>query len=178
MLPAAAGEGNGSGSRRAGNCARPQPAESTRSTNANRPGTAARGSGAGLLGGGRDYRVRFTRDGMRFDPALGPQVPTTRSLQLRPLAVGRGAALQPLAPGMPPQQIGRQVDYLHGDGRSEAVPPNGGGIFNVCFPIPCLPSLVGAQLETQWTMLDPTQAPRPLLPGLSVTPRLQLTIGQ
>jgi hypothetical protein len=75
--------------------------------------------GAGLLGGGRDYRVRFTPDGMRFDPALGPQVPVTRSLQLRALAIGRGATLQPLAAGMPPRQVGRQVNYLHGDGRSE-----------------------------------------------------------
>ena len=82
-------------------------------------GLQADPSGAGLLGGGRDYRVRFTPDGMRFDPALGPQVPTTRSLHLRPRAVGRGAALQLLAPGMPPQQVGLQANYLHGDGRSE-----------------------------------------------------------
>jgi hypothetical protein len=56
-------------------------------------------------------------------------------------------------------------------------PPNGGGIFNVYFPIPCLPSLVGAQFETQWTVLDLSQAPCPLLPGLSASRRLRLTIG-
>lgn len=57
-------------------------------------------------------------------------------------------------------------------------PPIVAGQATVQFAIPCLVSLVGAQFETQWTTVDFTQSPCPLLPGLALSPRTLLTIGQ
>lgn len=48
----------------------------------------------------------------------------------------------------------------------------------VAFTIPCVPAFVGQQFETQWAFLDPTQTPCPVFPGLLLTNRLLLTIGQ
>ena len=41
-----------------------------------------------------------------------------------------------------------------------------------------LPSLVGAQFESQWTTIDFTQSPCPLFPGLALSDRRLVTIGQ
>jgi hypothetical protein len=57
-------------------------------------------------------------------------------------------------------------------------PPTALGSAWVEFPIPSQPSLVGAQSETQWTTIDPPQAPCPLLPGFVLSNRVRLTIGQ
>ncbi len=57
-------------------------------------------------------------------------------------------------------------------------PPIPGSYTSVDFPIPCLPTLVGAQFETQWTTIDLAQAPCPLFPGLALSTRTLLTIGQ
>lgn len=56
-------------------------------------------------------------------------------------------------------------------------PPLVGGSASVTFAIPCVSSLVGAQFETQWTSVDLTAAPCPLLPGFVLSPRTLLTIG-
>jgi hypothetical protein len=57
-------------------------------------------------------------------------------------------------------------------------PANGGGIFNARFAIPCLPALVGAQFDTQWTVVDLPQAPCAAFPGFVLSARSRLTIGQ
>ncbi|HEX5051934.1 MAG TPA: hypothetical protein VFZ65_09195 [Planctomycetota bacterium] len=56
-------------------------------------------------------------------------------------------------------------------------PPILGGAAFVEFPIPCLIALVGQQFETQWTVVDLTQSPCPVLPGLVPSDRTLLTIG-
>ncbi len=56
-------------------------------------------------------------------------------------------------------------------------PPIVGGSAFIEFAIPCLLSLVGQQFETQWTMIDFTQAPCALFPGLALSNRTLLTIG-
>jgi hypothetical protein len=56
-------------------------------------------------------------------------------------------------------------------------PPIVGGQATVQFPIPCLPTLIGSQFETQWTTVDLTQAPCPLVSGVVLTDRLLMTIG-
>jgi hypothetical protein len=43
--------------------------------------------------------------------------------------------------------------------------------------IPWDPTLLGAQLDAQWTSLTPTSAPCPLIPGASISNRLRLTLG-
>jgi hypothetical protein len=48
----------------------------------------------------------------------------------------------------------------------------------VQFPIPCLQSLVGIVFETQWTSIDFTQTPCGLAPGLVLSDRMAMTIGQ
>jgi hypothetical protein len=53
-----------------------------------------------------------------------------------------------------------------------------GGNASVQFPIPCLNSLVGAQLEVQWTTIDFSQAPCVLLPGLVLSDRWRMTLGR
>ncbi|MCB9876852.1 MAG: hypothetical protein H6835_04535 [Planctomycetes bacterium] len=53
-----------------------------------------------------------------------------------------------------------------------------GGAASISFPIPCQPTLIGAQLETQWTTFDPTQASCPLVPGLVLSNIALLTFGQ
>jgi hypothetical protein len=45
--------------------------------------------------------------------------------------------------------------------------PFGANSASVGFPIPCLPSLVSAIFETQWTTLDFAQTPCGLLPPVS-----------
>ncbi|HEX5050337.1 MAG TPA: hypothetical protein VFZ65_01065 [Planctomycetota bacterium] len=57
-------------------------------------------------------------------------------------------------------------------------PPIAGNYTSVTFAIPCLPSLVGSQFETQWTTVDLSQAPCPAFPGLALSARTLLTIGQ
>ncbi|HEX5052634.1 MAG TPA: hypothetical protein VFZ65_12735 [Planctomycetota bacterium] len=52
-----------------------------------------------------------------------------------------------------------------------------GSAASVSFPIPCLPSLVGSQFETQWTTLDPAQTACPLLPGFVLSDRMLMTLG-
>ncbi|HEX5051842.1 MAG TPA: hypothetical protein VFZ65_08730, partial [Planctomycetota bacterium] len=56
-------------------------------------------------------------------------------------------------------------------------PPLLAGTAFVEFPIPCLIALVGQQFETQWTVIDLTQSPCPVLPGLAPSDRTLLTIG-
>jgi len=56
-----------------------------------------------------------------------------------------------------------------------AVPPI--GAVYIDFPIPCAPGLVGLQFETQWTTLDPSQAPCVFFPQLALSDRALLTIG-
>lgn len=43
--------------------------------------------------------------------------------------------------------------------------------------IPAKPSLIGAQLLAQWTLLDPSTTPCPSFPGLSISPRWRVTLG-
>lgn len=56
-------------------------------------------------------------------------------------------------------------------------PPIVAGSAKVEFPIPCLLSLVGQQFQTQWTTIDFSQSPCPTFPGLAISDRSQLTIG-
>ncbi|HEX5053649.1 MAG TPA: hypothetical protein VFZ65_17855 [Planctomycetota bacterium] len=56
-------------------------------------------------------------------------------------------------------------------------PPILGGTAFVEFPIPCLLTLLGQQFETQWTLLDFSQAPCPVFPGFALSDRTLLTIG-
>ena len=56
-------------------------------------------------------------------------------------------------------------------------PPLLFGTASVEFPIPCLPSLVGSNFDTQWTTIDFTQTPCSLLPGLVVSDITRMTIG-
>ncbi len=58
-----------------------------------------------------------------------------------------------------------------------AVLPNTGSSASVGFPIPCLPALVTAQFEVQWTTIDPTFSPCAVFPGLSLSSRTLVTIG-
>ncbi len=51
------------------------------------------------------------------------------------------------------------------------------GAAGVQFPIPCLGALVGAQFETQWTTIDFGQAPCPVFPGLVLSDRVRMTLG-
>ena len=55
------------------------------------------------------------------------------------------------------------VDPVLGD----AVAADRGGASFVEFPIPCLQSLIGQQFETQWSVIDFTQTPCVLFPGLA-----------
>lgn len=57
-------------------------------------------------------------------------------------------------------------------------PPILAGTAAVEFGIPCLPALVGAQFESQWTTIDFSQAPCALFPGLTNSNRLLMTVGQ
>ncbi len=75
--------------------------------------------GHGLLGGGADYRVRFADSGMRFEPALGPNSPTTQHLGLRPTAVNHGLTRVEIAPHVAPQQVGCTATYNHGNAMRE-----------------------------------------------------------
>jgi hypothetical protein len=52
------------------------------------------------------------------------------------------------------------------------------GPYVVEFTIPCVASLVGSMFETQWTTIDPSQAPCPQFPGIVLSDRNVLTIGQ
>ncbi|HEX5051205.1 MAG TPA: hypothetical protein VFZ65_05500, partial [Planctomycetota bacterium] len=56
-------------------------------------------------------------------------------------------------------------------------PPIVAGTTFVEFPIPCLTTLAGQRFETQWTVVDFTQAPCPVLAGLAPSDRTLLTIG-
>jgi hypothetical protein len=56
-------------------------------------------------------------------------------------------------------------------------PPIVAGAAFVEFPIPCLTALVGQQFETQWTLIDLTQAPCAVFPGFTMSDRTRLTIG-
>ena len=49
---------------------------------------------------------------------------------------------------------------------------------SVQFAIPCLSSLISSQFEMQWTTIDLTQAGCPAFPGLVLSDRLLMTIGQ
>lgn len=53
-----------------------------------------------------------------------------------------------------------------------------GGAASVQFVIPCLPTLVGAPFESQWTVLDPSASPCTMLPGISLSERFLHTVGQ
>ena len=57
------------------------------------------------------------------------------------------------------------------------IPPITVSQSSVSFPLPCLPGLVGAQFEIQWTTLDVTQAPCPVFSDLVLSDRMQMTIG-
>ena len=46
------------------------------------------------------------------------------------------------------------------------------------YTVPCRPALVGAQFQTQWTTLDPSQAPCGLYPSFAISDRYLHTIGQ
>lgn len=46
------------------------------------------------------------------------------------------------------------------------------------YTVPCKPSLVGVQFETQWTTFDPGAAPCAIAPSFSLTDRYLHTIGQ
>mgnify|MGYP003624343893 FL=1 len=59
-----------------------------------------------------------------------------------------------------------------------STPPIVGGSAAVEFPIPCLVSLVSLQFETQWTTLDLSQVPCPQFPGIVLSERQLLTLGQ
>ncbi|MEO6594246.1 MAG: hypothetical protein ABIP94_05790 [Planctomycetota bacterium] len=76
--------------------------------------------GAGLRGGGADYRVHFTGNGMRFEPALGKAAPETAHLALVPTAVRRGEV--PVA-GLPssnaPTADACLATYTHAPGVEE-----------------------------------------------------------
>ena len=61
--------------------------------------------------------------------------------------------------------------------QSTLSPPIVNNSASVEFPIPCLPSLVGAQFDTQWTTIDFTQAPCSLFPGLVLSDRVRMTLG-
>jgi len=58
-----------------------------------------------------------------------------------------------------------------------ALPLIGGGA-EVAFAIPCQPGLIGVAMETQWTSLDPSQAPCPFASGFVLSDRSLLTFGQ
>jgi hypothetical protein len=57
------------------------------------------------------------------------------------------------------------------------VPVTSFGNATVDYVVPCLPMLVGAQFETQWTTLDPVAAPCALVPGFVISDRYLHTIG-
>jgi hypothetical protein len=57
-------------------------------------------------------------------------------------------------------------------------PPILGTSACVDFGILCEPSLVGAQFVSQWTTIEFTQSPCPLLSGLLLSDRRLVTIGQ
>ena len=59
-----------------------------------------------------------------------------------------------------------------------STPPIVGGSAAVEFPIPCLVTLVSLQFETQWTTLDLSQVPCPQFPGIVLSERQLLTLGQ
>ena len=56
-------------------------------------------------------------------------------------------------------------------------PPILGTTAVVEFPIPCIQALVGQQFEAQWTVIDFSQQPCPLFPGLALSNRSRMTIG-
>ena len=62
---------------------------------------------------------------------------------------------------------------------SGSAPLSGSGPKNarLTLTIPAKPSLVGAQLLAQWTLLDPSTTPCPSFPGLSISPRWRVTLG-
>tara|TARA_R110002072_G_scaffold303063_1_gene492429 strand:- start:4898 stop:7162 length:2265 start_codon:yes stop_codon:yes gene_type:complete len=49
---------------------------------------------------------------------------------------------------------------------------------NFAFAIPCLPSLVGSSMLTQWTTFDVTQTPCSLAPNFALSDRVLWTFGQ
>jgi hypothetical protein len=57
-------------------------------------------------------------------------------------------------------------------------PPIVAGSASIEFPIPCLATLVGSLFETQWTTVYLPQSPCPAFPGISLSDRLVLQIGQ
>ena len=67
-----------------------------------------------LLGGGADYRVRFSRAGLVFDPALGNAVTDVQHLHLRAVAVRRGEVdWLDVSAGCAPRQRALSVRYPH-----------------------------------------------------------------
>ncbi len=56
-------------------------------------------------------------------------------------------------------------------------PPILGTSAVVEFPIPCVQALVGQQFEAQWTVIDFAQQPCPAFPGLALSNRSRMTIG-
>jgi hypothetical protein len=77
------------------------------------------------------------------------------------------------APGLPLQCL----PCVWNPFEATLVAPVAGGAASVEFPIPCLGSLIAAQFETQWTTVDLTQAPCPLVPGLVLSERVRIVIG-
>lgn len=77
----------------------------------------------GLVGAGRDYRVRFDRDGASFAPALGEAAPVEFPVALRGVGYGRGTAGHEL-PLAEPRAFERTVTYSRGgvDERFEVRP--------------------------------------------------------
>jgi hypothetical protein len=64
--------------------------------------------------------VHFSTAGMRFEPAVGPAVPTTQHLALTPTWVGRGGAIAAELPSFAPVvQQGRTATYAHAPGVTE-----------------------------------------------------------
>jgi hypothetical protein len=53
----------------------------------------------------------------------------------------------------------------------------GGGFASASTSIPCNTALVGAVLESQWTLVTPGQTPCPSFPGFSLSNRLRLVVG-
>lgn len=85
------------------------------------------------------------------------------------------AAIFNLASTMPPIACGPCVWTPF---EITSVAPVIGGAASVVFVIPCEPAAVGAQFESQWTVLDPSASPCPVLPGISLSNRHLHTVGQ
>ncbi|HKX46962.1 MAG TPA: hypothetical protein VJP77_09695, partial [Planctomycetota bacterium] len=60
---------------------------------------------------------------------------------------------------------------------STSVQPVVAGAAGRILPVPCDPTLVGGQVDVQWTVVTPLDAPCAAFPGVSVSNRLRLTVG-